>query len=328
MTKQRAVGADAVQLIAKEAVYGTPVSGAGGSVYWRLPMRSYGLSPETTLEEDPTWNRGTPDAGDPVEGPITVSDNMIMPACARAVGAALSLILGAPDTTDNDTTPDTYTHIFTSGEEIPSFSIQTGHPTLTTPKWRTVVGVKAGGLNFDMSRTGRALIEIPLIGQKEIKDVSGARDASPIGFDYLPFDNITGAIKVDGAALASVTAARFTFSNGLEPIENIRPDGIIDGIDEGERLASGSLDARFGVDSTLEDLADDKTPCALEMSFTLRQFPAWHLKFQMPRVFLSNPKRAITGPGGISQSWQWRAAHDAVLGHLLAVTLTNDVAAY
>lgn len=328
MSKQRAVGADAVQLIAREATYGTPVSGAGGSVYWRLPMRTYGLSPETGLEEDPTWNRGSPDAGDPVEGPVTMADNMVMPACARAMGAALALILGAPDTTDNETDPETFTHVYTSGEDLPSFSIQTGHPKLATPKWHTAVGVKAGGLNFDMGRTGRALMEIPLVGQREIKDEGGARDASPVGFDYLPFDNITGAITVNASPLAAVTAARFAFTNALEPIENIRADGVIDGVDEGERLATGSLDARFGIDSTLETLANSKTPCALELSFTLRQFPAWHMKFQLPRVFLSNPKRPITGPGGITQSWQWRAARDSALGYLLAVVLTNDVEEY
>ncbi|HWJ89329.1 MAG TPA: phage tail tube protein [Pelagibacterium sp.] len=326
MTKPRAVGADAVQLIARESDYGTAPDGVGGGVYARLPMRSYGLSPETSLEEDPTWNRGTPDAGDPVEGPITVSDNMIMPACSRAIGAALALILGSPDTEDNQ--DDTYTHVFASGQELPSFSIQTGHPKLSVPKWRTVLGVKAGGINFDMSRTGRALLEIPLIGQKQIKDLTGARDATPLQFDYLPFDNITGSITVDGDPLASVTAARFAFSNGLEPVETIRADGVIDGIDEGERTASGSLDARFGIDATLEDLADAKTPCALQFAFALRQYPTRRLVFSLPRVFLSNPKIPITGPGGISQSWQWRAAHDADLGYLLGVTLINDVEAY
>src|SRR5690606_19966533 len=132
------------------------------------------LSPETSLEEDPTWNLGTPDAGDPVEGPITVADNMLMPACSRAMGDALRLVLGAPDSEDNE--DGTYTHVFVSGEALPSFAIQTGHPDLSPPKWNTILGVKAGGLNFDMSRTGRALMEIPLIGQKEVKDIAGARD--------------------------------------------------------------------------------------------------------------------------------------------------------
>ncbi|WP_127142840.1 phage tail tube protein [Pelagibacterium montanilacus] len=326
MSKIRAVGADAVQLIGIETAYGTAPDGSGGGVYARLPMRSYGLSPETSLEEDPTWNRGTPDAGDPVEGPIVVQDNMTMPMCARAIGAALKLALGAPDTTDN--ADGTWTHIFTSGEVLPSFAIQAGHPTLATPKWRTVLGVKAGGLNFDMSRTGRALIEIPLIGQREVKDTTGARDAEPVTYDYLPLDNMAGSITVGGDALASVTAGRFSFSNTLEPVETIRDDGVIDGIDEGERTCSGGVDVRFGVDETLEDLADAKEPAALEMAFTSRAKPDFHLKYQLPRTFFSNPKRPITGPGGISQSWQWRAAHDGDVGSLLVVVLTNDVEAY
>lgn len=326
MSKPRAVGADAVNLIGFETIYGTPPAGPGA--YYRLPMRQYGLSPERAPEDDPTWNRGTPDAGDPVEGPVVVNDAMTLPMCVRATGIALKAVLGAPDTAETGVGTGVYDHVYASGEPVPSFSAQTGHPELTTPKWRTVHGVKAGGLNFDMARTGRALIEIPLIGQGEIKDVGGARDAAPIAYDYLPFDNARGSIKVGGAGLANVTAARFSYSNSLEAIETIRADGMIDGVDEGERLLSGTVDVRFGADTTLEDLADVKTPAALELAFSLASQPTWGLKFQLPRVFFFNPKRPISGPGGISQSWQWRAAWDETLGYMLGVVLTNDVVSY
>lgn len=328
-SKPRAVGADAVQMIGIETVYGTPPA----TGYFRLPMRQYGLSPERTLEEDPTWNRGagitsSADAGDPVEGPVVVTDSMTMPICARAIGAALKLVLGAPESDETEPESEIYEHVFASGGDLPSFAIQTGYPKLSTPKWRTVFGTKAGGLNFDMARTGRALAEIPLIGQGETKDGSGARQDNPTVWPYLPFDNARGAITVGGSPLANVTAARFQFSNGLEAVENIRADGLIDGVDEGERVPSGTVDVRFGVDATLEDLADGKTPAAMVLRFTLAAQPGWLLEFQLPRVFFSNPKRPITGPGGITQSWQWRAARDDALGFALGVVLINDVEAY
>ncbi|HEV7278393.1 MAG TPA: phage tail tube protein [Devosiaceae bacterium] len=424
MTKPRAVGADAVNLIGFETTYGIPPDGGAGGVYYRVPLRQYGLSPERTPEEDPTWNRGTPDAGDPVEGPVVVNDSMTLPMCARSMGVALRAVLGVPDSDETEVDSGIFEHVFASGEDLPSFSSQTGHPKLTAAKWRTVHGVKAGGMNFDMARTGRALVEIPLVGQGEIKDgtVGGsatvaadagntgngvltladpafaagaaagdyrvvctaaaagggtfevldtddeqigtvdvgdafdgpvkftiadgaadfevgdeftitlhplaARDAAPIMLAYLPFDNARGAITVGGGAIANVTAARFSFSNALEAVETIRADGMIDGVDEGERMATGTVDVRFGADTTLEDLADGKTPAAMELSFTLRSHPGWSLKFQLPRVFFFNPKLPINGPGGISQSWQWRAAHDTTLGYLLGVVLTNDVESY
>ena len=328
MAKLRAVGADAVNLIGFEAAYGTPPSGAGGAVYYRVPLRQYGLSPERPPEDDPTWNLGSPDAGDPVEGPVIVNDAMSLPMCARNAGVVLRAVLGAPDSDETGVGTGVFEHVFVSGEDVPSLAIQTGHPKLTTPKWETIFGVKAGGINFDMARTGRALMEVPLIGQGKTKDVAGARDASPIQLVYLPFDNARGSITVGGVSIGNITAARFGFSNGLEAVENIRADGQIDGVDEGERTCTGTLDVRYSTSTTLEDLAEDKTPAVMELTFGSSLGVDVGLAFTLPRVFFFEPKKPINGPGGISQSWQWRAARDSTLGYLLSVLLTNDVESY
>lgn len=327
MAKTRAVGADAVNLLGFEAAYGTPPNGAGGGVYNQIPLRQFGLSPERSPEDDPTWNLGSPDAGDPVEGPVVINDSLTAPMCARSMGVILKAVLGQPESEETATAGE-YEHVFVSGEELLSLSIQTGHPKLSVPRWHTVYGAKAGGLNFDLARTGRALVEVPLIGQGETKDATGARDASPKKPAYLPFDNARGSIKVGGNLISNVTAARFAYSNSLEAIENIRPDGLIDGIDEGERTCTGTAEARFGSDLTLETLADAKTPAVVEFAFALASHPGFGLKFTLPRVFFFNPKRPITGPGGISQSWQWRAARDNALGYMMLVSLINDVVSY
>lgn len=328
MAKLRAVGADAVNLIGFESVYGTPPDGAATGVYHRVPLRQYGLSPERPPEDDPTWNLGSPDAGDPVEGPVVINDSMSLPMCARNGGVALKSVFGAPDSEETGVDSGVFEHVFVSGEDVPSLSIQTGHPKLTTPKWETIFGVKAGGINFDMARTGRALMEIPLIGQGKLKDASGARDAAPIQLAYLPFDNARGSIKVGASLIGNVTAARFSFSNSLEAVENIRDDGLIDGVDEGERTCTGTIDVRYSTDTTLEDLADAKTPAAMELAFSSSLGAGFGLKFTMSRVFFFEPKKPINGPGGISQSWQWRAARDSDLGYMLSVLLTNDVETY
>jgi hypothetical protein len=45
-------------------------------------------------------------------------------------------------------------------------------------------------------------------------------------------------------------------------------------------------------------------------------------------VFLPKPKYAISGPGGVEASFDWRAAYDESEGTMLRVSLSNDVASY
>ena len=45
-------------------------------------------------------------------------------------------------------------------------------------------------------------------------------------------------------------------------------------------------------------------------------------------MFLPKPKYAISGPGGVEASFDWRAAYDDSAGTMLRVRLLNDVASY
>lgn len=326
MGKARASGSDAVQLIAIETTYGVAPSGAAGGVYCRLPLRSYSLGADQPLEDDPVWNRSSAEDSDPAQGNLTVAGDVALPMDARGVGFALRLALGAPVTEELD--DGLFEHTFHTGKDLPSFVSQIGHPKLATPKWRTHLGVKAGGIQFPMQRNGRATITIPLLAQSEVKDTTGARDPSPKVFDYLPFNNAGGAVTVGGVALANVTGGQFNQSNGLEPVETIRADMAIDGVDDGMRTLSGSVDLRFGGDSTIDDLADANLPAALEYSFSLASQPTWGLRFKMPRVFFPKSKKPIEGPGGIQITSSWRAAFDQTAGHMLEVVLINDVPSY
>jgi hypothetical protein len=325
MAKPRASGSDVVHLLAKETTYGVAVDGSAGGVYRRIPMRSLSLGEDQALEDDPVWNRSNPDDSDPSLGASTVAGDLVAPMDARAIGFVLTMVLGAPTTVADG--GGKFTHTWKSGKELPSYVAQIIHPLLTTPKYRTHTGIKAGGLQFPMARNGRALITVPLIAQKEAKDVA-ARDTAPLSYAYLPFDNAAGSVKVGGVQLAGVTGAQLNFSNSLETVDEIRSDMAIGGIDENLRQCSGSATVRFGADATIDDLADNKTPAALEFAFGMAAQPTWGLKFQLPRTFWPKTKKSVDGPGGISATPNWRAAFDSTAGHLMAVVLTNDVASY
>lgn len=327
MAKTRATGADAVMLLAKETTYGTPPDGSGGGVYRQIPLKTDSIGGEQGREDDPLWNKGTNDDGDAALGAFNVNGDFSAPIDARGVGFIMLMALAAAVSANNGN--GTYTHTFKSGKDLFSYSKQVRHPKLTTPKARTQYGLKANGFSFPLARNGRAVITVPMIGQGEVKDNAGAaRDTDPLKYAYLPFDNAGGAIKVGGSALGNVTGAQVNFSNGLEAVETLRADMMIDGVEETTRSANGTIDVRLATDATIDDLVDGNTPAAVEFYLALAATPSWKLQVQFPRVFFDRVKKPVTGPGGIQQTLNWRAAYDATAGYMMAVLLTNDVTAY
>ena len=67
-------------------------------------------------------------------------------------------------------------------------------------------------------------------------------------------------------------------------------------------------------------------PISLEYGFLTPE--GYALKFEIFRIFLPQPKRAIPGPGGVPAQYDWRAAYDEDADTMLRVTLLNDVASY
>ena len=219
-----------------------------------------------------------------------------------------------------------YRHQFTSGGALPSKTLELGHTQLVTPVFYRFSGAKFGTLAFDLARSGPANATVNVIAQGRAS-AGSTIDGSATAYTLDRFSQGRGAIKVGGVQVANVTGGSFSFSNNLEAVETIRADGLIDGVDEGEATATGSLTARFANDATLSAAADNQTPVAMEYSFT---HPAGHIfRVVLPRVFLPKPKSQVTGPQGIEITVDWRAAKDATAGYLARVELYNDqTAAY
>lgn len=237
MAKTRAYGSDAQLLAAFESTYGTAPDGSGGGVYTKLSFKESSLGAERPLGYDPLLGQGR-DAQDPFYEAISDEGEFGVPLDLRGLGFWLKGLFGAPTTTDN---PDgTYTHVFTSGGDLPSLTFEVGHTALSTPKFYRHTGAKLENLAFDMARTGPA----NAVAKGETSPASAA-DASPATLALKRFSQGSGTIKVGGSQLANVTGGRFSFSNNLERVETIRDDGLIDGADETEATAEGSIDVRF-----------------------------------------------------------------------------------
>lgn len=319
MARARAYGADATLRAIFESTYGT--SPADG--YFKLPFFTASLGAAQPLGYDPLLGFGR-DAQDPFYEGIAVDGDLEVPIDLQGIGFWLKGLFGAPDTTDN---AGVYTHVFTSGGELPSLSIETGHPNLSTARFLLDKGVRLGEISFDMARSGVAKARITAIGQSEAR-ASSTVDASPSVFDLTRFLNARGSVLVDDVAVANITGGSFTFLNNLDAVETIRSDEVIEAADETEATATGSVTFRTAASSPLDTAALAKTPVAMKWAHTLPGAEGYKLEWFLPRVFLPAGKDPISGPGGVSSTREWRAAFDTAEGFMVTATLVNDVASY
>jgi hypothetical protein len=216
-------------------------------------------------------------------------------------------------------------HVWESGaDDIPSYTIEIGHPKLATPVFFRHLGTVMESLAFDMGQEGPANGRIQLVAQGETT-AAITIDGSATSYSLRRFSQGRGFIRRGGANLAGVTGGSLTFSNNLERVRVIREDGKIEAADPTFAGCQGTMTVRFD-GQTLVDEAMNGDPVALEYAYSFAD--GYALTFELPRVFLPKSKYAIPGPGGVEASFDWRGAYDETEATLLRVSLTNDVASY
>ena len=240
-------------------------------------------------------------------------------------GNAFTIAASAASVSGSTLTGGGYAHVWESGaDDIPSFTIEVGHPRLTTPVFFRHLGTVMESLNFEMGQEGPANARLQLVAQGEER-FSATVDANSTAYALRRFSQGRGFIRRGGAALAGVTGGSLTFSNNLERVRVIREDGKIEAADPTFASAEGSMSVRFD-GATLVAEAANGDPVSLEYGFSF--VDGYSLRFELPRVFLPKPKYSVTGPGGVEASFDWRAAFDDAEGTMLRVHLLNDVASY
>ncbi len=218
-----------------------------------------------------------------------------------------------------------YAHVWESGaDDIPSYTFEIGHPKLVTPTFFRHLGTVMDNLNFDMGQEGPANGKLQLVAQGEVR-ASTTIDGTPDTYALKRFSKGRGFIRRGGSPLAGVTGGSLTFSNNLERVRVIREDGKIEAADPTFASAQGALAVRFD-GATLVAEATDGDPVTLDYGFSMVE--GWELKFELLRVFLPKPKYAVSGPGGVEASFDWRGAFDEAEGTMLRAHLLNDVSTY
>ena len=244
---------------------------------------------------------------------------------AGPTGNAFTISASAAAASAPTLTGGGYAHVWESGaDDIPSYTIEIGHPKLTTPVFFRHLGTVMESINFEMGQEGPANARLQLVAQGEER-FAATVDGSPDAFSLRRFSQGRGFIRRGGSALAGVTGGSLTFSNNLERVRVIREDGKIEAADPTFASAEGSMSVRFD-GATLVAEAANGDPVALDYGFTFPE--GYALRFELPRVFLPKPKYAVSGPGGVEASFDWRAAFDDSEGTMLRAHLLNDVTSY
>jgi hypothetical protein len=216
-----------------------------------------------------------------------------------------------------------YTHTFVSGAlTLPSMSIEVGMPEV--PSYGMNVGVRANSMKIQLQRSGLLNATMSLIAQGETK-ASSSGAGSPTEASIERFSQFTGEIKRNATALGQIVSAELTYTNNLDKVEVIRPDGRIEDADPAMVGLTGTVTIRFA-DTVLLDQAVAGTPCELSFGWAINADKS--LIFTLHEVYLPKPKQPITGPGGVQASFAFQAAEDPVLQKTMTAALVNDVTAY
>lgn len=312
----RATGARAQLAAAFETVYGTaPATG-----YTKMPFAQARLGSEQPLLSSELLGYGR-DPLAPVLDALTADGSVTVPIDLEAFGVWLKGAFGAPTTTG---TAPNHTHTFTTGATaLPSMAIEVGLPEV--PWFAMYKGCMVDTLGWSMARSGLVTAEVGLIAQAETKAAATAA-GTPSAVTLERFGAFHGSVKRGGTALANIVAADVRYSNGLDRVETIRSDGLIDGIDPGVASLTGSLTARFA-DTTLLDAAIAGTSSVLEFGYSISATKS--LTVTAHAVWLPRPRITVDGPGGVQATFDWQASLPASgTGVMATIVLKNQKASY
>jgi len=309
----RAQGARSILSGAFESTYGT----APGSGFMSLPFNRNMLGGAAQLLDDPVLGQGR-DPLAPQLDALDVNGDIEVPLDVEAVGIWLKAAFGAPATTGSST----YTHVFSSGGwSVPSLALETGIPEVSHYMMHT--GCMVDRLQFGQARKGWASLSVGLVGQAETVN-SSTQAGTPDEFEYQRFLQRQGSITRGGSALADVVSAEITYSNNLEPAENVGNGGLIAGADPNMASLGVRLVTRFSSAALV-----DQAIAGGSAAFTFAYSDGTNsLTFSVPKLFLDRPKRMIEGPGGIQVTFDGRASQDAGGDPMVTATLVNTVDAY
>ena len=258
----------------------------------------------------------------------------MIPADLNQLGFWLTLIMGAPTSTDNG--DGTHTHVFKTGADtLPSATLQR---QLGAERWKVVEGLKVNSIGFGLAKTedGYRTFRLDCMARRvyTVKQAAAPIDAAPAALPArakLPAKR--GLARLDAVVQASLMSGEFTLAN------NLAREDLADSADAAGDLASdflpgdvqftGSPTFRFKKGAALNGAIDifdsHRTPFALEVEYALSD--AASLLVAAPRCFAPPSVPAASGAGPVDFSTNVTASQvtGASPAPVVTVTLTCAV---
>ncbi len=256
----------------------------------------------------------------PVLDAVTADGELVVPIDVENWGFWLKGAFGNPVTTG--TTPRT--HTFNSGAaSLPSMAIEAAYPQV--PAFEMVTGCVVNSLRWQMRRSGLLTARVGLIAQGAAAPAAVTGAGTPTAYALQRFSPFNGAVTRDTVALANIVSADIEYMNNLDPVETIRSDGRIDGIDPSIASLKGKVTMRFA-DLTLFNQAIAGTPCELVFSHVIGASASF--SFTAHAVYLERPSTPIEGPRGIEVEFDFMAARATSPARMATAVLINSIASY
>lgn len=289
---------------------------------------SHGLEEKSPLVNDgllglPRTNDRDQAAPGPSEH--TLGGPLVVPVDYNHLGLWLKMLMG---TAVDSGVSDPYTHVFTSGAEVlPYNALEVAIKNVGgVTAYMQYMGLIANKGTIEIARgDGYQKMSLDMMGRSEAKAGSSSGGTPAAAWAREPVAATVGLMNIGGSLAANILKMSMTIDNKVTPQKFLNGTAYPSGFDLDDEMAvSGTFDLRFLTGTQYDHaVAGD----VLELGMAFNAAGSHSLVFDMPAVRLERSGVPITGPGGIQQSFNWRAEQSASAAQLTA-TLKSLVAAY
>lgn len=258
---------------------------------YNMPFNSCSLRPTRALNSAATIT-GNRNPVQPFAGNTRVDGEIVVPVDSVAMMYWAKAMFGAPETTGSGP----YVHEYKIGSSMPSLTLETQFPDLSSARYGRANGCKVSRFSCEFGGDGELLARIGVIGAKYTL-ASSPFDASLDSVSLARVQNFQAALTEGGSAFAYARSVSFDIDFGLDA-ENyvIGGQGELASLPEGIVRVSGRITALFESDS-LVTKATNLTESGLKVTATGGASSVFELEIQELYYELAAPE--IPGPQGL-----------------------------
>ena len=303
----------------EESTWGTKPGTPAG---FKLPIISLGGSwYKQNLVDNPEL-RSNRNASAPMLGNESVQGPTVFALHLDWVGHLLKHTLSDPTTTTDSPSAGLNTHVFKVGSLPVGLTIEHGYTDIA--QYLAYTGCKVDSFGVKAGGEGAVQIDVGFIGKDAESPATSPLDASPTEYTSTAISQRTGTLKEGGSTLAAVTDFSIAYSNNLDASQRGIAGDLLE-LPEGLAAVTGSVTTLFQ-NMDLYNKAVANTETSLELAFTSGTHS---LTFSLAEVVLEPASPAISGPGGVKQTFNYTAYYQDDSGaSAITATLINDTSSY